>query len=102
MKFRPANLVDFIISEDHRWSSKALSAVAKALLVEEEDSEKHQSLCQLSLQGEKARSWEGFSPELWARAVQDLPPEPMKFAQNASLNTLLTKCQPPQMGKDAY
>ena len=47
MKFRPTALVDSIISEDHRRSSTALSAVAKALQVEEEDSEKHQSLCRL-------------------------------------------------------
>ena len=90
IKFRPAYLVDSIISEDHHQSSKALSAVSKTLLVEAEDYEKHQSLCKLSLQGEMARSWEGSSPELWARAAQDLPPEPIKFALNASLNTLPT------------
>ena len=56
MKFRPADLVDSIISEDHCRSSKALSAAAKALLVEEEDYKRHQSLCKLSLQGEMARS----------------------------------------------
>ena len=99
MKFRPTTLVDSIISEDQHRSSKALSTVAKALLVEEEDSEKHQSLCQLSLQGEMARSWESSSPELWARAVQDLPPEPMKFALNASLNTLPTNANLHTWGK---
>ena len=34
-----------------------------------------------------ARSWGETSPELWARAVHDLPPEPLKFALNASLPT---------------
>ena len=90
LKFRPAALVDSIFTQDHTQSRKALSAAAKAILAEEENTERHQSLCQLPVQGEMARSWESTSPELWARAVQDLPPEPLKFALNASLDTLLS------------
>ena len=52
--------------------------------------ERHHDLCQLPVQGEMARSWEETSPDLWVKAVQDLPPEPLKFALNASLNTVPT------------
>lgn len=37
-----------------------------------------------------AKQWQGSSPEPWVKAVQGLPPEPMKFALNASLSTLAT------------
>ena len=37
-----------------------------------------------------ARTWEGKSPDLWVKTVQGLPPEPLKFALNASLDTLPT------------
>ena len=46
-----------------------------------------------------ARSWESTSPELWARAVQDLPPEPLKFALNASLDTLPSNANLQMWGK---
>ena len=60
----------------------------KVILAEEEVDKRHQDLCQLPAQGEMARSWEETSPVLWVKAVQGLPPEPLKFALNASLNTL--------------
>ena len=46
-----------------------------------------------------ARSWEETSPELWVKAVQGLPPEPLKFALNASLNTLPTNANLHMWGK---
>ena len=54
---------------------------------------------QLPVQGEMARSWEETSPKLWVKAVQDLPPEPLKFALNASLNTLPTNVKLHTWGK---
>ena len=46
-----------------------------------------------------ARSWEDTSPELWVRAVHGFPPETMKFALNASLNTLPTNTSLHMWGK---
>ena len=46
-----------------------------------------------------ARRLVGCGAELWARAVQCLPPEPMKFALNASLDTLPTNANLHTWGK---
>ena len=40
------------------------------------------------------------SPDLWVRAVHGLPPETMKFALNASLNTLPTNANLHMWGKN--
>ena len=86
LKFRPASLVDSILSQDHSQSRRALKKATKAILQEEEDNERYQQLCQLPAQGEMARAWK----ELWVKAVQGLPPEPLKFALCASTNSLPT------------
>ena len=87
LKFRPASLVDSILSQDHSQSRRALKKATKAILQEEEDNERYQQLCQLP---EMARAWKESSPELWVKAVQGLPPEPLKFALCASTNSLPT------------
>ena len=69
-------------------SRRTVSRAAKTIIAEEEGDKRHQDLCQLPAQGEMARSWEKSSPDLWVKAVQGLPPEPLKFALNASPNTL--------------
>ena len=83
LRFRPATLV-------HPKSHKALTNTAKPLLIEEEDDERYQALCRLPAQGEIARSWGDTLPEVWVRAIQDLPPKPLKFALNAFLEALPT------------
>ena len=55
----------------------------------------------VNFQGEMARAWEESSPDLWARAVRDLPPEPLKFILNASLNTLPSNSNLHMWGKKA-
>ena len=90
MKFRPAVLVDSIKTQNHPKSRKALTGAVKTVLSEEEDDGLHHSHCQLPAQGEMARAWEESSPDLWVMAVQQLPPQPLKFGLNASLNTLPT------------
>ena len=101
MKFRPAVLVDSIKTQNHPQSRKALTGAVKTVLSEEEDDGLHHSLCQLPAQGEMARAWEESSPDLWVRAVQELPPEPLKFVLNASLNTLPTNSNLHMWGKKA-
>ena len=73
LKFKPAVLVDSIKTQDHPQSRRALSGAIKTLLAEEEDDGLHLSLCQLPAQGEMARAWGESSPDLWVRAVQQLP-----------------------------
>ena len=89
-KFQPAQLVEELLSAEQPQSRCTVARVVKNILTEEEGNERHQGLCQLPAQGEMARSWEETSPDLWVKAVQGLPPEPLKFAQNASIDTLPT------------
>ena len=99
MKFQPAGLVGELLSGAQPQSRRALTRAAKNILAEEEVDERHHDLCQLPVQGEMARSWEETSPELWVKAVQGLPPEPLKFALNASLDTLPTNAKLHAWGK---
>ena len=80
MKFKPAVEVDNIQSEDPSQSRRAIAGAAKNLLSEEDAEQRHGELCILPTQGDKARRLVGCGAELWARAVQCLPLEPMKFA----------------------
>ena len=98
MKFKPAAFVDSTRVQDLPQSCRALTGAVKTILAEEEDDVLHQSLCQLSAQGEMARAWEESSPDLWVRA---LPPEPLKFILNASLNTLPSNSNLHMWGKKA-
>jgi hypothetical protein len=99
LKFRPAVLVESILSQDHSQSRRALKRATKAIIQEEEDDERHRHLCQLPSQGEMARSWKESSPELWVEAVQGLPPDPLKFALCASTNSLPTNANLKTWGK---
>ena len=99
LKFRPAALVASILSQDRPQSNRALSGAAKTLLAEEEDDMRLETLIQLPTQGGMARCWEGTSQELWMRAIQALPPEPLKFTLNASLDTLPTNANLHKWGK---
>jgi len=101
MSFRPAMLVDELLPEDRSQNRKSLTRAVKTLLREDEADERHQQLCQLPAQGQMAREWEENSPELWVKAVEGLPPEPLKFALNASLDTLPTNANLHTWGKKA-
>ena len=98
-KFRPAVLVDSIISQDPSRSRQALQRTAKSFLRSEEDDERHEQLCQLPAQGVMARAWDDKSPELWVKALQGLPPEPHKFTLCASTDTLPTNANLSTWGK---
>ena len=88
MRFKPASLVKFIIQQSSGSSHRAVKRAVKSHLTEEEVDYRHQCPCQLPTQGEMARAWEESFPAWRVVAVQTLPPEPMKFALNASLNSL--------------
>ena len=86
-KYRPAEFVDDLLSCDQFHKSAHCD-------------ERLQFLCQLTAQGGMARSWEETSPELWVKAVHSLPPEPLKFALNASLGTLPTNANLHTVGQE--
>jgi hypothetical protein len=98
-KYRPAEFVDNLLSSDQFTNQRTVARAAKTIITEEDADERHQSLCQLPAQGGMARSWEETSPELWVRTVHGLPPEPLKFALNASLGTLPTNANLHTWGK---
>ena len=100
-KFKPAAFVDSVFVLDPPLSRRAQTNAVKSLLAEEEQDQRHQSLCQLPVQGEMARAWDVSLPDLWVKAIQDLPPEPLKFILNASLNTLPTNSNLHRWGKKA-
>ena len=81
-RLKPATLVEELLSGKLQ-SRQAVLRAAKRILTEEEAKTSHQALFQLPAQGAMARLWEKAFPELWVKAVQDLPPEPLKFALNA-------------------
>ena len=100
-KFKPAAFVDSVFVLDPPLSRRAQTNAVKCLLAEEYQDQRHQSLCQLPVQGEMARAWDVSLPDLWVKAIQDLPPEPLKFILNASLNTLPTNSNLHRWGKKA-
>ena len=99
MKFKLAVLVNSIRQQQPSQSRQALKGAVKSLLAEEEDLVLHHTICQLPAQGEMTRAWEESSSTLWVRAVEVLPPEPMKFVLNATLNTLPTNSNLKLWGK---
>ena len=90
MGFRPAVRVDEIISQGNSRSRRVLTGAVRSLLAEEDAEMRLDQLCSLPVQGDMARRWDGCAAELWVKAVQGLPPEAMKFALNASLDSLPT------------
>lgn len=98
-KHQPAQLVQDLLPAVQSQSRQAVTRAVKSVIAEEEGDRRHHNLCQLPLQGEMARLWDEASPALWVKAVQGLPPEPLKFALNASLNTLPTNANLHTWGK---
>ena len=88
--FKPATLVAELRASNNSRSQRALAGAAKTLIAEEEADQWQTALCELPAQGDMARRWDEASPDIWVKAVKGLPPETLKFALNASLDTLPT------------
>ena len=56
LKFRPAAMVNSILTQEPSQSRRALTGAAKTFLAEEEDEERHQALCLL----QPRERWQGF------------------------------------------
>ena len=94
--------MDEIRAQDPSRKRQVLAGAAKSLLAEEDVEGQHEHLCNLPAQGQMAWCWEGNSRELWVRAVEGLPPEPMKFALNVMLDTLTTNSNLRRWGKKPH
>ena len=98
-KFHPGRFVQELLPVVPSQSRRAITRAVKSVLAEEEVDKRHHDLCRLPQQGEMVRLWDESSPASWVKAVQGLPPEPLKFALNATLNTLPTNANLHTWGK---
>ena len=92
-------MVQQVLDENPNRSRHALTKAAKTAVALKEVEELTDQLHTLPKQGEMARHLEGNAANLWAKSVGQLPPEPMKFALNAALETLPTNSNLRQWGK---
>ena len=98
-RFRPAELVEEVLPAVQSGSRQAITKAVKSILAGDEVDKRLHDLSQLPQQGEMVRLWDEASPATWVKAVQGLPPEPLKFALNATLNTLPTNANLHTWGK---
>ena len=87
-KFKPAVTVRNVMVEDPSRSRKALSAAAKRMVQEEDDTERLAQLRKLEKQGQMVTSVDGDEAKAWANTIQSLPSQLMRFTLNAAMDTL--------------
>ena len=87
-KFKPAVMVRDTMIDDPSFTRKTLRVAAKRKCREEDDTTRRDHLLSLPRQGELSRTATPASAKAWAEALVSLPPEPFKFALNASHDTL--------------
>ena len=87
-KFRPAVIIRDNMKEDPSHSRKALSKAVKAQVTAEDDKARVRGLCSLPKQGHLMCTCLSNTPAIWARAVQSLSDEQLKFVLNAANDTL--------------
>ena len=76
------------LTEDPGRTRKALAAAAKRKVKNREDSQRLLQVQDLQKQGEMLRATTSDTAAVWAKAVQALPSNTMKFALNAAHDTL--------------
>ena len=79
-----------VLDQNRHLSRKALVKVTRALVATEEDKAISTSFKDLPQQGRMNRQFEGNEAAMWATCVTKLPPEPLKFVLNASVESLPT------------
>ena len=86
--FKPAVVVRDALAEDPSRGRKALAAAARRQVKSQEASDRLQQVQDLQKQGEMLRTTTSDTATVWAKAVQALPANTMKFALNAAHDTL--------------
>ena len=85
-KFRPAEVAREALSVSPGGSRKSLVRISKVLVSEEVNSALISDLQGLQRQGQMSRRTDPICAPIWARVVQTLPDELMKFALNAAVD----------------
>ena len=88
MKFRASKEVREVMSLDPDLSGKRLAKVAKQLVRDQVDNQKLSTLQQLEKQGHMSRCSPSDGTKVWAKALDAVPDEHLKFALNSAVDTL--------------
>ena len=97
--FKPAVVVESVLEGNPCLRRKALVRVSRAVIASEEAEDLSASLSALPQQGRMMREFGGKEAAMWATAVGKLPPEPLKFALNATVESLPTNANLHKWGK---
>ena len=100
-KFKPAVTAQLVLDNHPGLNRKAAVKRARALVATEEEEMLTNNLQDLPQQGEMMRQFDGNAAALWARSVGKLPPEPLRFALNATVESLPTNSNLHKWGKRA-
>jgi hypothetical protein len=98
-KFRPSETAQLVMDAHPGVHRKVLVKRVRNLIAAEEGEELATSLHALPQQGGMARHFEGNAAAVWAKCLEKLPPEPLRFALNAAVDTLPTNCNLHRWGK---
>ena len=90
MKFRPVVEVRNSLCEDPSMNRKQIVKRVKAKVTEQVNNTEKNRLTSLPQQGQMSRAANGENAKIWSQAVTSLPDRIMKFAINASLDSLPT------------
>ena len=100
--FRPSEYAQAVLDQNRHLSRKALVKVTRALVAAKEDEALSTSLKDLPQQGRMNRQFEGNEATMWATCVAKLPPEPLRFVLNASVESLPTNANLHKWGKRSF
>ena len=94
-KFKPAVVVRDVMCEDPGQGRKTLKLRAKRKVTQEDNAARLDHLTSLEKQGQMIKGTTANPATIWAKTIQALPQQQMKFALNAALDTLPHNTQPP-------
>ena len=86
--FKPMLMARDILARDPSMNTKALLATAKTTVSKRDMEKRVQHAKSLKCQGQTFQCCEQGAATIWATAVQQLPPEILKFSLNAAQDTL--------------
>ena len=97
--FKPAEVAHSVIELDSNLCRKNLNRRARALVTTEEDEALSANLLNLPQQGRMMTQFGGNAAALWSRCISKLPPEPLSFILNATVESLPTNANLFKWGK---
>ena len=97
--FKPAEVAHSVIELDGNLCRKNLNRRARALVTTEEDEALSANLLSLPQQGRMMTQFGRNAAALWSRCINKLPPEPLSFILNATVESLPTNANLFKWGK---